>query len=80
VWIKTAVDASNKSKTDMVLWKLIKVCWEALQWCNGRIDKSVLGSTAMEEFRYCKQINSNFKRKIIVTFNSFVVGITKERI
>ena len=40
------------------------------------INKIVLGSTAMEEFRHCKQINSNFERQIIVAFNSFVVVIT----
>ena len=31
---KMAVDASNKRKTDMALWKSIKMCWEALQWKN----------------------------------------------
>ena len=31
---KIAVDASNKRKTGMVLWQLIKVSCEALQWKN----------------------------------------------
>jgi hypothetical protein len=40
MWIKCAVrgevgnDVINKRKTVLALWKLIKVCWEVLQWEN----------------------------------------------